>query len=288
MWESVFDTISNSIGRSFNAKQKVPIGGGCINEAFRLSDGNLDFFIKRHHASMVDMFESECIALEQMAATDTLRVPNPLGWGVSGGYGWLVTEFLEMETCTGDSQHELGRQLARMHRVRQPYFGWCRDNTIGSTPQPNPRLDDWVSFWREHRLGWQFDLARRKGRLFEGAGQLLAELGSFFVGYEPMPSMLHGDLWSGNMSALKNGMPVVYDPASYYGDAEAEFGMVDMFGGFTPDFYRGYASEKPFAEGFESRRHLYRLYHELNHFNLFGGTYASSCESTLNRLLRMI
>ena len=113
-------------------------------------------------------------------------------------------------------------------------------------------------------------------------------LESFFTDYEPVPCLLHGDLWSGNMAALKHGVPVVFDPASYYGDAEAEFGIVDMFGGFSDGFHRGYASVKPFAEGFESRKHLYRLYHELNHFNLFGSSYAASCESTIDRLLGMI
>lgn len=268
--------------------KKVSIGGGCINEAFRISDGSADFFVKRHHESMAAMFESECTALEQMAATCTLRVPKPLGWGVSEGYAWLLTEFLDMQSCPGDSQRELGRQLARLHRIRQPYFGWCRDNTIGSTPQPNPRSYDWVGFWRDHRLGWQFDLARRKGRAFAGSERLMDLQESFFVGYEPTPALLHGDLWSGNMAALTNGVPVVFDPASYYGDAEAEFGIVDMFGGFTDDFYRGYASEKPLDEGFESRKHLYRLYHELNHFNLFGSTYAAACESTIDRLLQMV
>jgi protein-ribulosamine 3-kinase len=288
MWESVFDTISSSIGRSFDAKQRVSIGGGCISESFRLSDGYIDFFVKRHHASMAGMFESECKALEQLAATRTLCVPKPLGWGESEGYAWLVTDYLEMQSCVGDPQRELGKQLARLHRIRQPYFGWCRDNTIGRTPQPNPRSDDWVAFWRDHRLGWQFDLARRRGRGFAGSDQLVGVLEVFFTDYEPIPSLLHGDLWSGNMAALKSGVPVVFDPASYYGDAEAEFGMVDMFGGFTDDFYRGYAAEKPFAAGFDSRRDLYRLYHELNHFNLFGSTYASSCESTINRLLKKI
>lgn len=287
MWDRVFDTISKSTGISFHANRQDSVGGGCINEAFRISDGSKEFFVKRHHESMAMMFESEYTALEQMASTQTLRVPRPIGWGVAEGYAWLVTEFLEMQSCSGDVQFQLGKQLARMHRIRQPYFGWCRDNTIGSTHQPNPRTDDWISFWRQHRLGWQFELARRNGGIFVGSDQLLDSLETFFIGYEPKPSLLHGDLWSGNMAALKTGVPVVFDPASYYGDAEAEFGIIDMFGGFTDAFYRGYASEKSFAEGFQSRKHLYRLYHELNHFNLFGSSYASSCESTIHQLLKM-
>ena len=288
MWKEVDAIISKSIGRPFQTDQRVAVGGGCINEAFRISSSRDAFFVKRHHASMAGMFESEFEALSQMDATKTVRVPKPVGWGVAAGYAWLVTEFLDLTSCQGVSQQELGKQLAHLHLKRQPHFGWLRDNTVGSTPQPNPPTSDWIDFWREHRLGWQFELAHQKGGTFSGSQPLLDVLDVFFEEYEPSPSLLHGDLWSGNMAALGNGMPVVFDPASYFGDAEAEFGIIDMFGGFADAFYKGYASVRPFDEGFQIRRHLYRLYHELNHFNLFGSSYATSCESTITRLLRMV
>ncbi len=184
------------------------------------------------------------------------------------------------------TQEKLGRELAALHRLPQPYFGWHRDNTIGSTPQRNPRADDWITFWREHRLGFQLELARTRGGSFPGANHLLDRLEELFEGYEPQPSLLHGDLWSGNVGWLGDGSPVIFDPACYFGDREAEFGIIAMFGGFTEEFYRGYHSVWPLDEGFPQRLPLYELYHTLNHFNLFGGGYAAAGQRLMDRVLR--
>ena len=159
------------------------------------------------------------------------------------------------------------------------------DNCIGATPQPNPRSDDWVSFYRDHRLAHQFELAADKGRKFEGSQNLLDSLESFFSNYSPHPSLLHGDLWGGNASCNKDGSPYIFDPASYYGDREADLAFTYMFGGFSSAFYDAYENEYPLDSGFALRKILYNLYHEINHFNLFGGGYASSAQSSINKLM---
>ena len=237
---------------------------------------------------MAPMFEAEFEALKELEATSIIQVPAPVAWGASEGFGWLVTSFLELGDCQGHSQFELGRQLASLHQIRKPYFGWKRDNTIGSTVQPNGPSKDWVSFWRENRLECQLRLARENGQAFKDADLLLDRLDQLFEGYQSQPALLHGDLWNGNTAALPNGVPVIFDPASYYGDPEAEFGIVDMFGGFSPNFFNGYQSVRPNHAGFNHRLPLYRLYHELNHFNIFGSLYLSACQSSIQQLIKLL
>ena len=186
---------------------------------------------------------------------------------------------------------ELGRRLARLHRVTGSRFGWDRDNTIGATPQVNTPGSDWIAFWREHRLGFQLGLAARNGhggRLQQRGGQLMEKLPEFFRDCTPAPSLLHGDLWGGNAGFDASGDPVIYDPAVYYGDRETDIAMTELFGGFSADFYSGYNAEFPLDAGYAHRKDLYNLYHVLNHLNLFGGGYGAQAERMIDRLLDLI
>ena len=181
----------------------------------------------------------------------------------------------------------LGRELAAMHRHRRARFGWHRDNTIGSTPQVNREEHDWVHFYREHRLRFQLDRAADNGmaHLRRNGDRLLESLEGFFPGGGPAPSLLHGDLWGGNHAALADGTPVLFDPAVYYGDREADLAMTELFGGFPARFYAAYNEAWPLDEGYATRKSLYNLYHLLNHANLFGGGYVAQADSTMGRLL---
>lgn len=182
----------------------------------------------------------------------------------------------------------LGHQLAALHRQPRPYFGWHRDNAIGSTPQLNGRHDDWIEFWRERRLGFQLDLAGRNGHcgsLQRQGEQLRARLAGLFEGYRPTPALLHGDLWSGNAASIADGQPVIFDPAVYYGDREADLAMTELFGGFPERFYAAYREALPLEAGYASRRTLYNLYHALNHLNLFGSGYRAQAEGMIAQLL---
>jgi fructosamine-3-kinase len=206
-----------------------------------------------------------------------MRVPQPLGHGVAAGRAWLLLEYLEL---TGKKDFAaLGRMLAEGHRKPGPRFGWQRDNYIGSTPQQNGWCDDWSEFWIERRIRPQLALAKHNGFALS-----VPEF-SVLQGHEPAPSLLHGDLWSGNVGFTPGG-PVVFDPAVYYGDREADLAMTELFGGFPQEFYRAYNEAWPLEPGYQRRKHLYNLYHLLNHLNLFGGGYLAQVESTL-RLLRL-
>jgi fructosamine-3-kinase len=210
--------------------------------------------------------------------------------GATPRAAFLVLEHLELGRGggAGAGYETLGRQLAALHRTVRPQFGWDRDNTIGSTPQHNRRDDDWRRFWRERRLGYQLELAAthgHRGRLQQRGERLLAALPGLLAGHEPAASLLHGDLWGGNCAFLRDGTPVIFDPAVYYGDREADLAMTELFGGFPAGFYRAYREAYPLADGYEVRRTLYNLYHVLNHLNLFGGGYRAQAEDMIDALL---
>jgi len=209
-----------------------------------------------------------------------LRAPEPFGHGVAGREAYLLLEFLELKG-QGDFAM-LGRMLAEAHRKAGPRFGWARDNYIGATPQQNGWMDDWADFWRERRLKPQHELARRNG---VDLGKV--ELDTVLRGHKPQPSLVHGDLWSGNAGFTAEG-PVVFDPAVYYGDREVDLAMTELFGGFPREFYRAYNEAFPLDAGYETRKHLYNLYHLLNHLNLFGSGYLAQVEATLSLLRRAL
>ncbi len=288
MWEDIVEHIFAVTGKALRLSNAQPIGGGCINEAYRLDGDGGPYFAKLNRHDELEMLEAEADGLRDIAATGTIRVPHPICHGISGNRAYLVLEHIELGGGSPQSETELGRSLAALHAVPQAGFGWRRDNTIGSTPQPNPASDNWVAFLREHRLGSQCRLAKRNGLSLDGTDELLEQLDSFFTGYEPRPSLLHGDLWSGNIAFAPGGEPVIFDPATYCGDREAEFGLAEMFGGFGSAFWSAYEAEWPLDPGFGKRKLLYRLYHTLNHFNIFGGVYCSAANRIVGRLLRAL
>jgi fructosamine-3-kinase len=186
---------------------------------------------------------------------------------------------------------KFGEQLAKLHQTHADTFGWYRDNTIGSTPQVNKQNKNWIAFYREHRLQYQISLAIHKGcgiELQDLGERLCDRLDAFFASYQPKPSLLHGDLWSGNYAYDENSNPVLFDPAVYYGDREADIAMTELFGGFSTDFYYTYSDTYPMDDGYEVRKTLYNLYHILNHLNLFGGGYYQQSIGMMKNLLSEI
>ncbi|NOU23243.1 MAG: fructosamine kinase family protein, partial [Methyloglobulus sp.] len=247
-WQSILGQIEISTGTAFRMVNVHPLAGGDINSAFRLQGIERSYFVKLNRAELVTMFAAEAAGLTELAGTDTVRAPSPVVHGNTGEHSFLVLEYIEFGASGKTSDRLLGQQLALLHQQPQPYFGWHRDNTIGSTPQPNTRKDDWIEFWRSQRLQHQFHLAATKGykgNLQAVGTQLCEKLASFFDGYHPQPSLLHGDLWGGNAATDKQGNPVIFDPACYYGDREADLAMTELFGGFSPDFYAAYRDTYP-------------------------------------------
>ena len=232
--------------------------------------------------------DAEVDGLARLARAEAIRVPRVLGQGASGGEAWLELEWLDLHAADASCDARLGAALARLHRVTGTTYGLERDNAIGAAPQPNAPCDDWARFWRGQRLGFQLERAADNGhggRLLERGHRLLERIPAFFAGYRPQPSLLHGDLWAGNRGMLADGTPVIFDPAVYHGDREADLAMTRLFGGFGTRFYDAYAAEWPLDAGAATRVDLYNLYHALNHLILFGGGYRAMAEAMIDRLL---
>lgn len=287
IWTEIETHISQVTGEKFSSSQRRSVSGGCINQGYAVADGKRSFFVKLNQASQTAMFEAEAQALQQILDTNTICVPRPLCWGSAGDSSYLVLEWLEMGSGDSKSWEQMGRNLAAMHKATSSQgFGWHMNNTIGSTPQINTWTCNWAEFYTKHRLGYQFQLARRRGGRFPQAEELLAAIPELLEARNPLPSLVHGDLWGGNAGFSIQGEPVIFDPATYFGDREVDIAMTELFGGFPAAFYHGYNQVFPLDEGYQKRKNLYNLYHILNHFNLFGGGYESQANSMIVRILR--
>ncbi len=286
-WSAIASAISQATGQTFVFANHTTTSGGYINQTFRIAakDGR-QFFLKINEARQYTVLLSEVAGLEAIAATHTLRVPRVITHGKNDAYSFLVLEYLALQAHGNASL--LGEKLAAMHRCTSDRFGFKDDNHIGATAQLNAWMNDWITFFRENRLGFQLRLARQKnfgGKLLPLGERLMDVLPDFFIGYTPNPSLLHGDLWSGNHAYLADGTPVIFDPAVYYGDRECDLAMTELFGGFAADFYEAYRANFPLNAGYAKRRELYNLYHILNHANMFGGGYVAQSEQMMQKLL---
>ncbi|WP_174763995.1 fructosamine kinase family protein [Anabaena sp. UHCC 0253] len=286
IWTEIDTHISQITGEKFLSQQHLSISGGCINQGYAVSDGKLTYFVKLNQATKAEMFAAEMLGLQQMYTTGTIRVPKPLCWGTTGNSSYIVLEWLEMTTGNNKSWQEMGRKLAAMHKITSNQgFGWDMNNTIGSTPQINNLSNSWIEFYTQHRLGYQFKLAKRRGGNFPLEDKLLTAIPELLANHQIKPSLVHGDLWGGNAGFTVESEPVIFDPATYFGDREVDIAMTELFGGFPPTFYQGYEEIFPLDTGYENRKILYNLYHVLNHFNLFGGSYGSQANRMIEKIL---
>lgn len=289
LWTELGERIGTATGSNrFVVKTKTTVAGGCINRTYQLEGGDQRYFVKLNHNHRLSMFEAEATGLLELAGSATVRVPQPICWGTIGDQAYLVLEYLALRPLDGTAMGLLGQQLAALHRTTHQEYGWQQDNTIGTTLQMNGRCLNWITFWRRRRLEPQLKWAAEKGfsdRLWRKGERLLEYFPALFADYHPPPSLLHGDLWSGNVACTSTKQPVLYDPAVYYGDRETDLAMTELFGGFSSRFYSAYQDAYPLDTGYHLRRNLYNLYHILNHLNLFGRGYLKQAEQTMDALL---
>ncbi len=282
--ERVLSACTNEPLQKISVRQ---VGGGSINTAYIVEDVSCAYFVKINAIEYLAMFEAEAQGLAALHSAETIRVPQVIHVGEFQQNAYIIMECIHITSGKVGSAGKLGEQLAALHHSCSDRFGWHRDNTIGTTPQCNQPMTSWVSFWQQHRLQFQLDLAGQqgyRGKLQRLGERVVVDLPLFFDNYSPPASLLHGDLWSGNFAYDEHGEPVIFDPAVYYGDRETDIAMTELFGGFSADFYAAYHQNYPLDGGYKVRKTLYNLYHVLNHLNLFGGSYRTQAESMLTQL----
>lgn len=259
-----------------------PVGGGCINNATRIETEHGPLaLLKTNPTAPPDMFAREADGLRALSVDGGPRVPAVYAVAPD----WILLEFIESAPRRSIHAETLGVQLAALHSVTNNRFGFEHDNYIGSTPQPNGWMEDGHAFFARRRLRFQGRLALERGLLSQSdhaaLGKLIGKLPEL-VPAQPA-SLIHGDLWGGNIMVGPDGEPVLIDPAVHYGWAEAELAMTALFGRLPAAAYRAYAEARPLAPGYEDRFDLYNLYHLLNHLNLFGRSYHGQVLAILRR-----
>lgn len=278
--------LSDITGRDVNIERSVPLSGGSINQAFRLETNSGNFFMKYNRASVYPaMFEQEARGLALLNAAREIRVPEVIVSGEDGTYSFLILEYLDPAAKTNSFWEDFGRKLATLHAHKGESFGLDHDNYIGSLNQYNEQYERWTDFFREQRLMVQMEMAAGSGLLPKHTRQafetLFSRLNDIFP--EEPPSLIHGDLWSGNYMVDEKGEACIIDPAVYYGSREMDIGMSRLFGVFGSEFYEAYNETWPMEPGWRERIEICNLYPLMVHVNLFGGGYLGSVESILKR-----
>lgn len=266
------------------------ISGGCINEVviIKTKTGKL-LFVKTNNNPLKDMFFKEANGLNELAKANVIRVPKVF---------YLSSDFLIIENIIAKSRDKLfwenfGRNFASLHNFTSNSFGLYENNYIGSTLQQNiPTKSEalnWTEFYFNKRLLYQFKLAEKNGyvdsELRNIFSKLDAKISLILKDCNAKPSLLHGDLWGGNFITDETGNACLIDPAVYYGHREADLAMTKLFGGFDSKFYSAYIEEYSYDDGYEYRENIYKLYHVLNHLNLFGSVYYNQAVSLIKYYL---
>ena len=298
---SIAKAIITLYGENVHLERGFPVQGGDINKSYgiSLSNGNV-LFMKANEKNNVDYFIKESNSLKAIADTKTIATSKVLGLGTEDGeevgYSFLLLDFVELGNLDEKFWEKFAENLSKMHKAETSsfipkedhekglIFGFYEDNYIGRTKQINTPKKNWIDFFRENRLEPQFKMAENhfSSEEIKLVHKLLEKLDSFLVEPEK-PSLLHGDLWAGNVMCDTKPQAMLIDPACYVGHPEADIAMTELFGGFSGRFYEAYKSTGLLQPNYADRRDLYNLYHLLNHLNMFGKSYFSAVKAILEK-----
>ncbi|ELQ6037280.1 fructosamine kinase family protein [Cronobacter sakazakii] len=284
MWHAITRLLNEQLGAG-EISQRTELPGGEIHAAWRIDWAGRAIFVKCDDSTLLPCFTAEADQLNLLARSKTVTVPEVLGVGSDREYSFLLLEYLPPKPLDAHNAFLLGQQLARLHQwSEQPQYGLDYDNHLSTTPQPNAWQRRWASFFAEQRIGWQLELAAEKGMEFGDIDRIVDAVHQQLVSHQPAPSLLHGDLWSGNCALGPDG-PYIFDPACYWGDRECDLAMLPLHPEQPPQIYDGYQSVLPLPAGFLERQPLYQLYTLLNRAILFGGQHLVTAQQALTRVL---
>jgi protein-ribulosamine 3-kinase len=286
------EIIKVKIGNVLNDKilDSRSITGGCINDSkIILTKSGNKYFLKTNIHNPADMFHKEANGLGELAKAKVIRIPEVIYCDSE----FILLEAIEQSNKRKDFSEDFGRRFAQLHKNTSKEYGFYEDNYIGSTPQINIALsnekNDWAKFYFNKRLEFQFRLAEKNGFINDefrkSFSKLENKIESIIKPESEISSLLHGDLWGGNYLVDETGIVFLIDPAVYFGNREADLAMTKLFGGFDCKFYASYNEEYPLEAGYEYRENIYKLYHILNHLNLFGRSYYSQALSLMKYYL---
>ncbi|EPN9327842.1 fructosamine kinase family protein [Cronobacter sakazakii] len=284
MWHAITRLLNEQLGAG-EISQRTELPGGEIHAAWRIDWAGRAIFVKCDDSTLLPCFTAEADQLNLLARSKMVTVPEVLGVGSDREYSFLLLEYLPPKPLDAHNAFLLGQQLARLHQwSEQPQYGLDYDNHLSTTPQPNAWQRRWASFFAEQRIGWQLELAAEKGMEFGDIDRIVDAVHQQLVSHQPAPSLLHGDLWSGNCALGPDG-PYIFDPACYWGDRECDLAMLPLHPEQPPQIYDGYQSVLPLPAGFLERQPLYQLYTLLNRATLFGGQHLVVAQQALTRVL---
>jgi len=286
-WPQLESTFKSDFGSSFVIHEALPVEGGDINLAFHLNTNQGRYFVKLNTPEKVDLFRTEKDGLLELAKCEALVVPEPVSFGTNANAAYLCMSFIDMADDLDDRL--LGEAIAEMHSPMGQNFGWSSNNFIGNSVQHNNWSDDWSEFFWNMRLEPQLlNMLEASSSFPESVLEpLKAAVVSILSGRTYVASLVHGDLWNGNVGTTVDGKPCIYDPAIYWGHSETDLAMARLFGGFREEFFEAYDSIRPVESGDEERMLVYQLYHLLNHYNLFGGSYLEQCTRQIGKIMSL-
>ncbi|CAH0525889.1 fructosamine kinase family protein [Vibrio hippocampi] len=287
MWQAISDQLSDTLMFKFSIQERNKLSGGDINQCYMISDGDQRYFVKINDRDFLSKFEVEVDNLRALRETDTVHVPEVVLLGQTKECSFVILNYIPVKPLdTPSANSQFGLELAKLHKWgEQVDFGFDFDNYIGATLQPNQWRKKWSRFFSEQRIGWQLQLLKEKQITLTHIESFVELVNEQLCGHNPKPSLLHGDLWNGNVANTAFA-PICYDPASYWGDRECDIAMTELFGGFSDEFYQSYESILPLEPGYEMRKPIYNLYHILNHCNLFGGNYLDQAKQLIDQIQR--
>ncbi|CAM3881196.1 fructosamine kinase family protein [Rheinheimera salexigens] len=284
MWQQIIQQINDEVEQPFIFVDKQQLAGSELNRIYKLQGETKHYFAKINQRPYFKHFKEEALSLKTLRQHKALSVPNVICYGQTLDNAFLILDYLKLTEPTDSHWQQLATQIAHMHQqLDQAMFGFDWDNYIGHTLQPNKWQNNWSSFFSEQRIGWQLQLLVEQGFGFGNVDAIVEKTRQRLQGYQPAPSLLHGDLWRGNVG-FSADEAWLFDPACYYGDRETDIAYSQLFGRFPDAFYNHYHALLPLDPNFEQRKELYNLYHILNHANLFRGAYLVQAQQVIKQL----
>ncbi len=262
-----------------------PVSGGDINDAFKVVTENNTFFAKVNSNPVAkDMFEKEALGLKLMKDKAQINVPEVVSTGTIENKSFLLLNWIEQGKSTPQTNENIARQLSKLHKTSNDFFGLYHDNYIGTLFQNNAKNKNWLEFYFSNRIEYQLRLAidsnLMQKKYINKTERMFSKIEADYP--DVVPSLLHGDLWSGNYMIDDMGKAVFIDPAVYYGYREMDIAMMKLFGGFSSEVFTIYDQLFPLDHEWQSRIRFHQLYYILVHVNLFGGGYVSSAQNIID------